>query len=50
MKKTLIEKKTDVAIYLELNINCCEGEIVSGKKRDHYTRLSISFSESLSNS
>ena len=32
MKKTLIEKKTDVAIYLELNINCCEGVIVAGEK------------------
>ena len=32
MKKTLIEKKADVAIYLELNINCCEGEIVAGEK------------------
>ena len=30
--KTLIEKKTDVAIYWELNINCWEWEIVAWEK------------------
>ena len=48
--KTLIEKKTDVAIYWELNINCWEWEIVAWEKKNHYARLSITFSEPVSNS
>ena len=31
-EKTLLEKKTDVAVYLEININCWEWEIIVWKK------------------
>ena len=42
-EKTLIEKKTDVAIYREINIDRL-------RKRNHYADLSPAISEPVSNS